>query len=136
MSSQSHKPSCGAGSSSNADTVKSRNGEIELTVKFSDQMYKLCLNQDYQDVTFVVEGCYLPAHRVILAARSEYFRALLFGGLSESSQQEIEMKIPLIAFKGAFKFRFYMFKLGCPMFKLGYPLFQLCSSTFTQDACP
>ena len=29
--------------------------------------------------------------QVILAARSEYFRALLFGGMRESSQEEVEL---------------------------------------------
>lgn len=33
-----------------------------------------------------------PAHKIILAARSEYFRALLFGGMKESSQDEVELK--------------------------------------------
>ena len=47
-----------------------------------------------------VEGHHFHAHRVILAARSEYFRALLFGGLKESQLAEIELKdTPLGAFK-------------------------------------
>lgn len=81
-----------------------RNGEIELTQKFSDQMSQLCLNSDYSDVTFIVEDQKLPAHSCILAARSEYFRALLYGGLSESTQSEILLKIPLEAFKILLKY--------------------------------
>lgn len=57
------------------------------------------MSQDYSDVAFIVEGTKLPGHRVILAARSTYFRALLYGGLAESNQSEIELKIPLEAFK-------------------------------------
>ncbi|CAD7091304.1 unnamed protein product [Hermetia illucens] len=96
MSSQSHKMS-GVGS-------KSRTGEIELTERFSDQMAKLCINDDYSDVTFIVENQRLPAHRVVLAARSEYFRALLYGGLSETNQSEIQLKIPLEAFKALLRY--------------------------------
>lgn len=84
-------------------TKPKRTGEIELTQKFSEQLSQLLLNNDYSDVTFIVEEHKiphrLPAHRVILAARSEYFRALLYGGLSESTQSEIQLKIPLEAFK-------------------------------------
>jgi BTB/POZ domain len=43
--------------------------------------------------------------KVILAARSEYFRALLYGGMKESSQQEIElMDTPPEAFKILLKY--------------------------------
>ena len=72
--------------------------------RFSEQMAQLCLNSDYSDVTFLVENQRLPAHRVILAARSEYFRALLYGGLSESTQSEIRLTIPLEAFKALLKY--------------------------------
>jgi len=48
----------------------------------------------------LVEKQLFSAHKVILAARSDYFRALLFGGLKESSLTEIELKdTPLAAFK-------------------------------------
>lgn len=44
-------------------------------------------------------------HKVVLAARSEYFRALLFGGLSETNKTEIELpKTPLQAFKIILKY--------------------------------
>lgn len=62
------------------------------------------MSDDYSDVAFIVEDQRLPAHRVILAARSEYFRALLYGGLSESNQSEIKLKIPLEAFKALLKY--------------------------------
>lgn len=100
MSSQSHKMA-GPHSSS---TSKSGSEEIELTARFSEQMAQLCMSYDYSDVTFIVENEKLPAHRVILAARSEYFRALLYGGLSETNQNEIHLKIPLKAFKALLKY--------------------------------
>lgn len=96
MSSQSHKMSGGIS--------PKRTGEIELTAQFSDQMAQLCMSEDYSDVIFVVENEKLPAHRVILASRSEYFRALLYGGMCESNQSEIVLKIPLDAFKALLRF--------------------------------
>ncbi|XP_014103739.2 BTB/POZ domain-containing protein 9 [Bactrocera oleae] len=84
--------------------TKTRSDDVKLTERFSEQMAQLCMNDDYSDVTFIVENQRLPAHRVILAARSEYFRALLFGGLCESRQSEIEMQIPVEAFKALLKY--------------------------------
>lgn len=76
-------------------------------------MAQLCMSSDYSDVTFNVENHKLPAHRVILAARSEYFRALLYGGLSETTQTEIELQIPLEAFKALLRYiysgQFFLF---------------------------
>lgn len=94
MSSQSHRKMSGIRLPN-----KPRSDEIELTELFSAQMAQLCLNDDYSDVAFIVENQRLPAHRVMLAARSEYFRALLYGGLSESTQSEIHLKVPVEAFK-------------------------------------
>lgn len=62
------------------------------------------MNSDYSDVTFVVQGSRFPAHRVLLAARSEYFRALLYGGLSESKQEEISLDVPVVAFRTLLKY--------------------------------
>lgn len=60
---------------------------------------------DYSDVTFIVEGKQLPAHRVILAARSDYFRALLYGGgFVESGQNEINVQVPYKAFKALLQY--------------------------------
>jgi len=50
-------------------------------------------------------GKKFPAHKVLLACRSEYFRALLFGGLKESQQNEVELKSAGIpAFKALLKY--------------------------------
>ncbi|KAH8305351.1 hypothetical protein KR044_007766, partial [Drosophila immigrans] len=73
--------------------------EIDLGDRFSVDIARLCMNDRYSDVEFVVEEQRLPAHRAILAARSEYFRALLYGGMSETTQRQIALEVPLDSFK-------------------------------------
>ncbi|SPP77587.1 BTB/POZ domain-containing protein 9-like [Drosophila guanche] len=65
----------------------------------SVDMSGLCMNERYSDVEFLVEEQRLPAHRYILAERSEYFRAMLYGNLSESKEREIRLEVPVSAFK-------------------------------------
>lgn len=74
--------------------------QIQHTHFLSEHIGALYLNDEYSDVTLIVEKQPFSAHKVILAARSDYFRALLFGGMKESSEDEIELKdTPLAAFK-------------------------------------
>uniref|UniRef100_A0A6E8VQH0 BTB domain-containing protein n=2 Tax=Anopheles coluzzii TaxID=1518534 RepID=A0A6E8VQH0_ANOCL len=73
--------------------------EIDQTAVLVAQLAHLYMTADNADVTFIVQGEHLPAHRNILSARSEYFRALLYGGLKESKQNEISMDVPVEAFK-------------------------------------
>ena len=54
-----------------------------------DDMRNLIDNKDFSDVTFIVEGRPVYASRAHLAVRSEHFRAMLFGGMRESSGGEI-----------------------------------------------
>ncbi|KAF5292804.1 hypothetical protein FQA39_LY13849 [Lamprigera yunnana] len=85
--------------------ASARHGDIEHLSQLSENLSSLCMNQEYSDVSLIVEGQRLYAHKVILAARSEYFRALLYGGLKESSQSEIELTdAPLKAFKTLLKY--------------------------------
>lgn len=67
-------------------------------------MNEMCFNPDYSDVNFIVDGIKLPAHKSILAMRSSYFRALLYGGLAESTQKEIQLKVKLQPFKSMLKY--------------------------------
>ena len=48
---------------------------------------------EHSDIELIVESEHFYAHRVILAARSEYFRALLYGGLRESQQDNHTVEI-------------------------------------------
>ena len=54
---------------------------------------KLYNQSDYSDIELIVESERFCAHRVILAARSEYFRALLYGGLRESQHDNRTIEI-------------------------------------------
>jgi BTB/POZ domain-containing protein 9 len=47
---------------------------------------------------------HITAHKVILAARSDYFRAMLYGGLSESTKDEIVLQVNKDAFKILLKY--------------------------------
>ncbi|EDW83231.2 uncharacterized protein Dwil_GK19118 [Drosophila willistoni] len=73
--------------------------KVDLTNRLLADMASLCLSESYADVEFLVEQQKLPAHRVVLAVRSEYFRALLYGGMSESTQRQIQLDVRLDLFK-------------------------------------
>ncbi|KAK2582432.1 hypothetical protein KPH14_004742 [Odynerus spinipes] len=80
-------------------------GEVEHTNFLSEDIGALHLSDNYTDVTLIVAGQRFNGHKIILAARSQYFRALLFGGLKESTEQEVELKdATLPAFKELFKY--------------------------------
>lgn len=51
------------------------------------QIETLYLTDQLSDITIIVESERFPCHRVILACRSAYFRAMFFGGLRE--QQDV-----------------------------------------------
>ncbi|CAF0889572.1 unnamed protein product [Adineta ricciae] len=68
-------------------------GEINHTSVLSGDFGKLYNQSDYSDIELIVEAERFCAHRVILAARSEYFRALLYGGLRESQHDNRTIEI-------------------------------------------
>ncbi|XP_045446024.1 BTB/POZ domain-containing protein 9 [Melitaea cinxia] len=82
----------------------SRVGDIEHISHLSEHIGSLCLSSEYSDVTLIVEGVRIPAHKVILAASSDYFRALLYGGMREANQAEVELQAPLLAFKALLRY--------------------------------
>ncbi|XP_052749475.1 BTB/POZ domain-containing protein 9 isoform X2 [Galleria mellonella] len=86
------------------NTPSSRVGDIEHINHLSENIGSLCLSSEYSDVTLIVEGQRIPAHKVILAASSDYFRALLYGGMREANQAEVELQAPLQAFKALLRY--------------------------------
>ena len=49
-------------------------GDVDHIRLLSDNLSALLLNESYHDITIVVENQRIPAHKIILASRSEYFR--------------------------------------------------------------
>eukprot|EP01118_Nematostelium_gracile_P001884 TRINITY_DN1194_c0_g1_i4.p1 TRINITY_DN1194_c0_g1~~TRINITY_DN1194_c0_g1_i4.p1 ORF type:complete len:467 (+),score=130.95 TRINITY_DN1194_c0_g1_i4:23-1423(+) len=58
---------------------------------FYNDWRKLLNQQELSDVTLIVEGRPIYCHKIILAARSEHFKAMFFGGLKEAHQKEITL---------------------------------------------
>ena len=66
--------------------------EINHTHFLAQNFGSLYMSEEYADINLIVENNIIPGHRVILAARSNYFKALLFGGLKESHESTIKLK--------------------------------------------
>ncbi|BFZ07198.1 hypothetical protein BsWGS_10236 [Bradybaena similaris] len=82
-------------------------GFVDHVGWLSEDFAQLAGKEVYADITFVVGETSFPSHKVILAARSEYFRALLYGGMKESQPgtTEIELKdTPPFAFSVFLKY--------------------------------
>uniref|UniRef100_A0A6A7FRB5 BTB/POZ domain-containing protein 9-like isoform X2 n=2 Tax=Hirondellea gigas TaxID=1518452 RepID=A0A6A7FRB5_9CRUS len=85
--------------------TSSSGGQVDHSAGLAQDIGNLYLSSEYSDVMLVVAGQKFYAHRVILAARSNYFRAMMFGGLQESHQDEVEIKdANLTAFKVLLKY--------------------------------
>ncbi|KAK6180857.1 hypothetical protein SNE40_008833 [Patella caerulea] len=82
-------------------------GVVDHVGSLSESFGELVENSDYSDITLIVDGGQFQGHKVILAARSEYFRALFYGGLKESQPgiSQIELHdVPAAAFSSLFKY--------------------------------
>lgn len=62
------------------------------------------MNDEHADVTFIIENAKVPVHKAILSIQSPFFQSLFRGGFSEAEQDEIELKVPLEAFKSILKY--------------------------------
>ena len=60
--------------------------------KLNEELGELLSSGAFSDVTFRVADRLFKAHKVILVARSPFFRALLTGGLSETRQSTIDIE--------------------------------------------
>ncbi|XP_025418018.1 BTB/POZ domain-containing protein 9 isoform X3 [Sipha flava] len=63
--------------------------QIDHAHFLANDIGSLYLNDRFSDVVLVVNGERFHAHTVVLASRSDYFRALFYGGLKESHQSEV-----------------------------------------------
>lgn len=65
--------------------------KVDHREQLSGHFSALLFNSDCSDVMLFFDGCSegIPAHKLILAARSEYFRAQFYGGFREEKQNEV-----------------------------------------------
>ena len=47
--------------------------------------------QEFTDVVFVVGDREFPAHKMVLASQSEYFKSMLYGQMKEASSERIKL---------------------------------------------
>jgi len=64
---------------------------------------KLINSKDLSDVTLVVGSRSYYAHRVVLAARCEYFRLMLLSGMREADQTEISLPLDVFTSEEVFE---------------------------------
>ena len=71
----------------------------------SNGLLKLFSDQSHTDITFLVTGQPVKAHKPILASQSDYFSALLYGPMREGQASEIVLEdTPVEAFRELLKF--------------------------------
>jgi ankyrin repeat protein len=64
---------------------------VQQSSTMSDDLNQIINQKLFSDVEFVIEGQTYYAHKVIICARSEYFRGMCLGNLRESKQRVIEL---------------------------------------------
>ena len=62
---------------------------ISVSVGYTSQIRGLVNDEEFSDVTFMVENEPVYAHRAILAQRSEHFAAMFRSGFRESTERDI-----------------------------------------------
>lgn len=68
-------------------------GDVDHIQLLSSQLKSLLESEECTDVIFIAEGQKFHCHRIILSARCDYFRALLYGGMREANSfDEIKLQ--------------------------------------------
>jgi len=60
--------------------------------KLSDDLLTILINEKDFDITFVVDGKDVGAHRTILSARSDYFESMFRSGMMETNSDRVMIK--------------------------------------------
>lgn len=83
------------------DIGKCNDIEVKHSQYLVEDLCVLLKNKDYSDVSFKIGSTKIKAHKMILASRSSYFKALFYGGLKESQENEIALdsETPIDAFE-------------------------------------
>ena len=64
---------------------------IDQASHVSNGITDLWKSKKHTDITFLVQGVRVTAHRLILASQTEYFDRLLFGEMREAHEDEIQL---------------------------------------------
>lgn len=80
--------------SNNFNAVNNSNkSDVHHLEELSQCFGEIFRSADHSDVTLVLDdGAEFPAHRLILAVRSSFFRAMLYNGFQESHQQCVALR--------------------------------------------
>lgn len=79
--------------------------EVKHEVFNSENIGQLYFSGDHSDLTLIVNERRFKTHKLILAAQSKFFQAMLFGNFEESSKTEIELRdIPAVGFDETLKY--------------------------------
>jgi hypothetical protein len=62
---------------------------VPVTTAYSAQIRALVNDEEFSDVTFMIENQCIYAHRAILSQRSEHFAAMFRSGMRESVERVI-----------------------------------------------
>ena len=65
--------------------------------------------REFTDVVFHIGGREFPAHKIVLASQSEYFRVLLFGDMKEASMSSVNLPeeiVPAAAFERVLQYSY------------------------------
>ncbi|XP_050426645.1 BTB/POZ domain-containing protein 9-like [Adelges cooleyi] len=81
------------------------NEQIDHTHFLVSDIGSLYLSESISDVVLVVDGERLPAHRMILASRSDFFRVSFYGNFKENNDLEVTIsEAPVTLFKILLKY--------------------------------
>jgi len=95
---------------------------------FHTDFQRLFNNSFLSDVTFIIQGKSIPAHKTVLAARCPYFACLYRSGLKEAFQAEIA--ITEYTFDGFFEFLKFLYTDQCPVQEPQLAAELICISEF------
>jgi len=65
--------------------------ENKLKVQLERDNLHLLESADFSDITFVVQGEEIAAHKIVLASRSNYFKNMFNAGMKESVTNQVEI---------------------------------------------
>uniref|UniRef100_A0A0N5B6N2 BTB domain-containing protein n=1 Tax=Strongyloides papillosus TaxID=174720 RepID=A0A0N5B6N2_STREA len=75
--------------SNSLDSSFSFETEVDHSDKVIEKLSHLCFSESLSDVTLSINDVKLPAHKMVLASRSDYFKSLFNSGMKETVSCEV-----------------------------------------------